>query len=172
MTADRESKKKSVRARKPAKPAPRPRGRPSVRTGALDEEVLAWIAEGKTLRDFCRRPGKPARRTIDDWREQDPAFAARFARARDDGYDVIAEQALAIADTPQVGQIVTKDKDGTKTVTEDMLGHRKLQVDTRLKLLAKWSPKKYGDKIDVEHTGKVSLEQILAGSHEPPASEP
>ena len=31
-----------------------------------------------------------------------------------------------------------------------MLGHRKLQIETRLKLLAKWSPKKYGEKIQQE----------------------
>ena len=28
-----------------------------------------------------------------------------------------------------------------------MLGHRKLQIETRLKLLAKWNPKKYGDRV-------------------------
>ena len=28
-----------------------------------------------------------------------------------------------------------------------MLGHRKLQVETRLKLLAKWDPKRYGEKL-------------------------
>ena len=33
----------------------------------------------------------------------------------------------------------------------DMLGHRKLQIETRLKLLAKFNPKKYGDK--VVHSG-------------------
>jgi hypothetical protein len=30
-----------------------------------------------------------------------------------------------------------------------MLGHRKLRIETRLKLLAKWNPKKYGDKVQV-----------------------
>jgi hypothetical protein len=34
------------------------------------------------------------------------------------------------------------------TITEeDMLGHRKLQIETRLKLLAKFHPTKYGDKV-------------------------
>jgi hypothetical protein len=28
-----------------------------------------------------------------------------------------------------------------------MLGHRKLQIETRLKLLACWNPKKYGTKV-------------------------
>lgn len=118
----------------------------------LANEIEQWISEGKTLRDYCRQPGKPARRTVDDWRSKDAAFAARIARARDIGFDVIAEEALAIADTPLAGQTVTVDdseKGGTKTVTEDMLGHRKLQVETRLKLLAKWDPKRYGDAVRV-----------------------
>jgi hypothetical protein len=32
-----------------------------------------------------------------------------------------------------------------------MIEHRKLRIETRLKLLAKWNPKKYGDKL--AHTG-------------------
>ncbi|MNT50547.1 hypothetical protein D3C72_1874720 [compost metagenome] len=35
----------------------------------------------------------------------------------------------------------------------DMLGHRKLQIETRLKLLAKWNPKRYGDRMTQEHVG-------------------
>ena len=34
-----------------------------------------------------------------------------------------------------------------------MLGHRKLQVETRLKLLAKWDPKRYGDLMRQEISG-------------------
>jgi len=129
---------------------------------AVIKELADWLSEGKTLRDYCRQPGKPARRTVDDWREEDPEFAARIARARIRGADAIAEEALEIADTPLPGTITTEDKDGTKTVTEDMLGHRRLQVEARLKLLAKWFPQAYGDRQQVEHSGKVSLEQLLA----------
>jgi hypothetical protein len=95
----------------------------------------------------------PAWRTVYDWIEGDPDFAARFARARDIGFDAIAHEALEIADTPQIGHRTEESGDSVKTVTEDMLGHRKLQIETRLKLLAKWSPKKYGDKQSVELTG-------------------
>jgi hypothetical protein len=30
-----------------------------------------------------------------------------------------------------------------------MIEHRKLRIETRLKLLAKWNPKKYGDRLDI-----------------------
>lgn len=104
----------------------------------------------------------PAWRTVYDWREADPEFAARFARARDAGFDAIAEEALEIADTPQEGIRIETDADGSKTVREDMLGHRKLRVETRLKLLAKWSPKKYGERVDVAHSGQLGLEATVA----------
>jgi hypothetical protein len=36
-------------------------------------------------------------------------------------------------------------EDSVTVTEEDMLGHRKLQIETRLKLLAKFNPKKYGE---------------------------
>lgn len=155
----------SKRKAKPAA-AKRPRGRPTVRTSKIDEAVLAWVADGQTLRSFCRLPGMPSRPTIDRWRAEDPVFASRFARAREAGADVIAEEALAIADTPQSGKIITTDKDGKKTVTEDMLGHRRLQVETRIKLLAKWFPQRYGDRVEVEHSGKIELAEAMRKARE------
>ena len=124
-------------------------GRPSVRTAEIENAMLEWVAEGRTLRDFCRQENTPAWRTIYDWLDSDAEFSARFARARSLGHDAIAEEALEIANTPMEGTITTEDEDGTSVRREDMLGHRKLQVETRLKLLAKWSPKKYGDKLEL-----------------------
>lgn len=108
--------------------------------------VCAWLSEGKTLQEFCRQPGMPSRPTIDRWRQHDPAFASEVARARDIGYDVIAEDALRIADTTEAGETVTEDGKRRETRREDMLGHRKLRIETRLKLLACWDPRRYGPK--------------------------
>jgi hypothetical protein len=81
------------------------------------------------------------------------AFSTRIADARELGFDAIAEEALLIADEPKEGIRREQSETGVKTVSEDMLGHRKLQIETRLKLLAKWNPKKYGDKLSTELTG-------------------
>jgi hypothetical protein len=103
---------------------------------------------------------------------RDPELAASIARARDVGYDAIAEECLLIADTPQFGQKQVMTDDGAVTTIEDMLGHRKLQIETRLKLLAKFHPSKYGDKVGVhgvegqppvktEDVGAVRLFELL-----------
>jgi hypothetical protein len=118
----------------------------------LKDEIVVWVSNGKTLRDFCRQDHAPSFRTVYDWLADDAAFDARFARAREAGHDVIAEEALHIADTLHVGRKVTThsgvnpDADAVTVTEEDLTQHRKLQIETRLKLLAKWNPKKYGDK--------------------------
>lgn len=61
-----------------------------------------------------------------------------------------------------VGEIVTEKPDGSVEVKRaDMIEHRKLRIETRLKLLAKWNPKKYGDKLDLNHGGEVAVKRSL-----------
>lgn len=138
-------------------------GRPSTYSHARADEIYRRISEGETLRSICRDEHMPKWQTVYSWMERNPEFAARFARAREKGFDAIAEEALEIANTPMTGVRTEIGDNGTKEVREDMLGHRKLQIETRLKLLAKWSPKKYGDKQQVELSGKVTLESLVVG---------
>jgi hypothetical protein len=120
-------------------------------TQKLADSICARISDGEPLKALCREPGMPAWRTVYDWLEKHPEFAKAMERARELGADAIAAECLEIADTPMEGVEVTMRGKTKETKRGDMLGHRKLQIETRLKLLAKWHPKKYGEK--VEHTG-------------------
>ena len=131
-------------------------GRPTKYDEALMDEILSRIAEGEYLRAICREEGMPSWRTIYLWLEQDEELSARFARARDIGGDAIFEETLMIADNPHYGHKSVESDKGAYVTTEDMLGHRKLQIETRFKMLSKWNPKKYGDR------------QIIAGDAENP----
>lgn len=131
-------------------------GRPSKYTREIAEQMCELLSDGVPLREICRREGFPAWQTVYDWMYRDDALgdegvglSRAIARAREVGYDAMAEECLIIADTPKWGQKQVMSDDGTSTTIEDMLGHRKLQIETRLKLLAKWNPKKYGDKVQV-----------------------
>lgn len=143
------------RKRDPSKPiGPTPLVLEGEAKAAAMDHICEQIAAGVTLRDIGRQPGMPKPRTVSDWMAADPEFMERMEAARQVGYDAIAEEALEIADTPMEGVEFEIGADGTtKEKRGDMLGHRKLQVETRLKLLAKWHPKKYGDKVTNEHTG-------------------
>ena len=122
-------------------------GRPSKYSAAIAQEICEGLAEGIPLREICRRDHMPEWRTVYDWMRRDDSLSTAIAHARDIGYDKMAEECLAIADTPVEGRKIVETDDGKVMYTrEDMLGHRKLQIETRLKLLAKFNPKKYGDR--------------------------
>jgi hypothetical protein len=120
-------------------------------TQAIADKLCERIANGEGLKTVCREPGMPAWRTVYDWIRDIPEFAQAMERARELGADAIAAECLEIADTPLTGEEITIRGKSKEIRKGDMLGHRKLQIETRLKLLAKWHPKKYGEK--VEHTG-------------------
>jgi hypothetical protein len=133
-------------------------GRPSSYTLEIAREICERLESGEPLAAICRDEDMPAARTVYDWREADlDGFSAAFARARAIGFDAIADQCLAIADTQEEGEIITKDNTGTTVKREDMLGHRKLRVDTRLKLLAKWDPKRYGEQLRLQGDPEAPL---------------
>lgn len=124
---------------------------PSKRSPKLEQEILDRLSRGEPLAQICRDEGMPTSNGWRDWCSADEALGIAYARAREDGFDQIATQALVIADEQHEGETVTVKADGTvETRREDMLGHRRLQIETRLKLLAKWDPKRYGDKVQVE----------------------
>ena len=127
-------------------------GRPSKYNAEIARVICEQLSEGVPLRQICREnEGFPAWRTVYDWMWRDAELSTAIARARDIGYDALAEECLYIADNMHIGtkKVYTsgaKEGEDSMTVTEeDMLGHRKLQIETRLKLLAKFNPKRYGD---------------------------
>jgi hypothetical protein len=131
--------------------APKKTGRPSKYDPEIARIICEQLSEGIPLRQICRdNEGFPAWRTVYDWMGRDESLSASIARARDIGYDALAEECLLIADTIQLGQKQVMTDEGSSTTIEDMLGHRKLQIETRLKLLAKFHPTKYGDRVAIE----------------------
>ena len=115
--------------------------RPSKYTPDVAHKICELLSEGVPLREICRMDGMPYWRTVYLWMAQDDDLAAHIARAREAGYDALAEECLQIANTPMLGEIVTDDGEKITVRKEDMLGHRKLPIETRLQLLAKWNPK-------------------------------
>lgn len=147
--------KQTSKQKKVSPPAKRKRGGQTLYTKAIATEICELLATGKPLTQICSLEHMPGWTTVWDWQRKYPEFAEDFTRARALGFDAIAEEALHISNTPIIGEEVELDGEGTpiKIKRGDMLAHRRLQVDTRLKLLARWDPKRYGDHLRAEVSG-------------------
>ena len=110
---------------------------PTKRTPKLEAEVLERLALGETLAALGRELGFHAT-TWNDWCARDEALGLAHLRARDTGADALAEQALALIDA-EPARVDGKIDPGH-------VQWKRAQVDTRLRLLACWNPKKYGAK--------------------------
>lgn len=107
-------------------------------------KVLAGLREGTPLTIICSEAGMPCDDTVRDWAEEDAALGRDIARARETGFDRIALDALEIAD--ETARDTVKGADGREAPNSEWITRSRLRVDTRLKLLAKWDPKRYGDR--------------------------
>lgn len=109
-------------------------------------DILKWLASGKTLTAYCNQEGTPSTFTIRQMRYKDKTFHEDYMVAREIGMDALADEALHIADTPSFHK-------------EDVK-HRTLQVNTRIQLLAKWAPHRYGNNSQLVLSGELKTDGL------------
>lgn len=132
-------------ARKPRKKyprhSPRPTGRPSKYTPELGRAICDQLAVGKSLRDICDTAGMPHRLTVLRWQTDNSEFRNQYVAARDHMVDALAEKVIRLAET----------------ATAKNVNQRRFYGDTIKWYTGKVAPKKYGDKLDLNVTGKVTI---------------
>ena len=107
----------------------------------LFDEICALLAEGRNLREISRMDGMPAASAILGWAQDNiQGCGEQYARARDKGYDLMADDIADIA-----------DHDNTEQARQ--------RIDVRKWLMSKALPKKYGDKQTIE--GKFSVDWAM-----------
>lgn len=125
-------------------------GRPTIYTPELIDSICERVADGESMRKICRDEQMPAMTTIFRWLRENPEFREQYEAATDMRADSFAEDMLDIADIPP--QI--NEKGG---VDSGDVAHMRLRIDTRKWIASKLKPKKYGDKIEQEIKGDMSL---------------
>lgn len=116
-------------------------GRPSEFSDEIATAIVERLSVGEPLAVICREDGMPCDDTVRNWAKADEALNRAIADARVRGYDVIALRArrtlrgLNEPDNPMGGE-------STGDVQRD-----KAIADFDLKLLSKWDPKRFGDKV-------------------------
>ncbi len=130
---------------------PKPRGRPP--RADRDDVISAFldgVADGLTTRRACSQANVPWR-TICGWLTQDPEFAARYARAREDAGHMWADKAVSILD--DLPDEATKEQIQTARARADIYKWRAVVQGRR----------DYGEKqqVDVTSGGEPLVVQFV-----------
>ena len=131
------------------KPAPKKTGRPSKYTPEIAQEIVERLSNAEPLRQICRDEGMPEWRTIYDWMYRDDkevalgrgvGLSAAIARAREIGQDAIAEEIYR-----EISMEPEREERGR--IDPGYVQLIRARAEIKLKLLAKWNPKRYGDRV-------------------------
>jgi hypothetical protein len=117
-----------------------PAGRPTDYSPELTAKICEKLALGDSLRKICEEEDMPAMSSVFLWLTKYPEFSEQYTRAREAQAEAHADRIVEIADNI--------------SITPD---HKRIMVDARKWVASKLKPKRYGDKIDLEHKGEVGL---------------
>lgn len=112
-------------------------------TEDVAEAICSHIADGGSLSKFCSETGRPSITSVFRWLADNEDFSDRYARARRSSADKLADEIVAISDDPKLDP-----------------NDKRVRVDARKWVAAKLKPQTYGDKLDLNHSGEVSVRAI------------
>lgn len=137
-------------------------GRPSSYTPELGDLICERLADGESLRTICADESMPHRATVFRWLASNEAFRDQYAHAREEQAEALADDIVSISDEVEV-RSVTQGEEVVLALDPTAVARNRLRVDARKWVAAKLKPKKYGDKVEHDHKGKVTLESLVAG---------
>jgi len=136
-------------------------GRPAKYSEALANSICEKLAtSNRGLAHICAEEGVSTT-TVFKWLKENPEFADNYARAREAQADFLADEILEIADDgSRDTKTIMKGDVAIEVEDTEWTNRSKLRVDARKWIASKLKPKKYGDKIETEHSGSVTIQQI------------
>lgn len=142
--------------------------RPSKYSPQLADAICDLLVDGKSLRTICSTAKMPSRSTVIRWLAENEAFRNQYARARELQADTLAEEILDIADKAVLGERLKKDGKGKvlERQTGDMVERSRLRVDVRKWYAGKLQPKKYGERVALDHRVQDNLADQLRAARE------
>lgn len=140
-------------------------GRPSDYTQELADRLCALLADGQSMRKVCENDWAPDKASVFMWLRTRPEFLDQYTRAKQEAADSMVDDMLDIADDARNDYMSVNDPDnpGYKFNGEHV-NRSRLRVDARKWIAAKLKPKKYGEKVEHEHSGRLTLEQLVTQS--------
>jgi hypothetical protein len=105
----------------------------------------------KSINTIIKEHNLPDYTTVRDWIRNNEDFSHKYACAKEDQADFLAEEIIEIADDSSQDELHTEF--GIKE-NREFINRSRLRIDARKWVASKLKPKTYGDKIDHTTNGK------------------
>ena len=143
----------------------KPNGRPTIFTEILAAKICQRIADGESIRAICSDPDMPSTTAVFRW----------IASGKYDGFRQLYEASMQIRlETLGDGLIELADapieRNAAGAIDSAAVQMRRLQIETRRWILSKLLPRKYGDRMGLDHQGEGFNLTVVTGVPESFAS--
>ncbi len=144
-------------------------GRPSDYNQEIATEICRRMTAPRSLRSICRDDeDMPAISTVMLWLTKHQEFSEQYARAREVMADALAEETLEISDDGR-NDWMERQSEAEKgagvnngwVLNGEHVQRSRLRIDARKWFASKLNPKKYGDKVGVEHEVGDKLSELM-----------
>jgi hypothetical protein len=132
-------------------------GQKSTFTQERGVAICTRLANGESLLSICDDMGI-AYSTARKWEMDIPEHGADSMRAREIGCHAMADQQLQIADDGRNDWMERNAGDDSGWAANgENIQRSRLRIETRMRLLGKWLPKIYGDRLNLDHSGSIGI---------------
>lgn len=144
--------------------------RPTIYTEELAQEICDHIADGKSLNKLCKLDNMPERMTIYRWLDANEQFCDKYRAARERQAQSFQDDILDIADDGINDTVI--DGEGNERVHHDHIRRSDIRIKTRMWLMERMAPRKYGkyikdeDSKESDEPQKVVIEVKDARNHD------
>lgn len=119
-------------------------GRPTTYDFELVGEICRRISDGEKLPDILEKEGMPARSTFFKWKRENKPFSDLYVNVQQDKGELLIEEIDSTVESLKIGRI---EPSAANVI-----------IQTLKWKAAKFYPKMFGDKVDVDHSGSVNVE--------------
>lgn len=177
------ARSKKTTSKKPAK-----RGRPTLLTKDIADELFVRMLSPESLRSICADEKMPAKSTVLNWlalgsdndaSPEHAAFLDRYTRVRALQTELLLDEVPEIIDDSTNDYMERRRKDGETelVVNQENIQRSRLRMDGRFKLAEKFAPNKYGNRVDMNVGGQAKnpflavVEAAAGTAFVPPGAE-
>jgi hypothetical protein len=134
----------------------------------VEPEIIRRLTAGEGLRQICRDKGMPDESSVRE-RMEHPSHSPHYTRARELGWGLVGEDLIEIADNSTNDWMDRETEKGRieRVLDREHIERTRIRLDTRKWMLAKMLPKVYGDRLNLDVTGDLSLTAFVGSTPKP-----